>query len=139
MGRPRETTCEEALEAVRQENGIVVDAAARIGCSPKTIYRRAKEDERIWEAIEEERDTLVRRLREVPKAIALDEDSEDRDRMKAAFKLLNVYDEDNDWSDRKSTDVTSGGEPVNDINLNVVTTNADEFKNEVREADERDT
>lgn len=129
----KKVTCEEALEAIREENGVVVDAAARLGVDPSTVYRRANEDDRIWKAIEEERETLVRRLREVPKAVALDEDSKDRDRLKAAFKLLNVYDEDRDWSDRKSTDVTSGGEPVSEIKLNVVETDAEAFEQEVRD------
>lgn len=131
MGQ-KQITCDDALEAVRAEDGVVADAAERLECSRMTIYRRAHEDDRIWEALHQERESLVNEMRQRAKEMARTAESE-RVRWDATMKILSVFDEDQDWADRKRTDVTSGGEPVSSIQLQVVETDADSFEQERRE------
>ena len=47
------------IDALQATNGLVSLAAKRVGCTPKTIYKRAKEVGAVQEAMDDSRAELV--------------------------------------------------------------------------------
>lgn len=129
MGK-RQYTAKEMVEAIEAEDGVVRDVADYLGCSRMTVYRYADRYKTVQEAIEKTRTDTVAEMRDRLKDIARTPGH--KDEYKAIVKMLEVFDDEYDWADRKKTDVTSGGEPIDSITLNVVETDADEFEQETR-------
>lgn len=118
------------VEAIEAEDGVVRDVADRLGCSRMTVYRYAERYKTVKQAIEKTRTDTVSEMRDRLKDIA--RTSGHKDEYKAIVKMLEVFDDEYDWADRKKTDVTSGGEPIDTITLNVVETDPDDFEQETR-------
>lgn len=63
---------EAIIEAVKEAKGMITVAAELVGCSPRTIHRRRKEEPEIQQAIDEQRnridDVTVLKLFEAIKA-----------------------------------------------------------------------
>ena len=55
----QEYTTEQIIQALRDSNGLVSFAARRLGCSPNTIYNRAKRVQAVQQVINDSRDELV--------------------------------------------------------------------------------
>jgi len=127
-----EYTAAEMVEAIKAEDGVVRDVADRLGCSRMTVYRYRKRYKTVSDALEKQRTDLVYEMRDRAKDMARDDDVSDAVQWNAILKLLKVFDDEYDWAERRRTDITSGGEPINSVTLNVVETSADEFENEVR-------
>ena len=47
------------IEALESVNGMIYLAARKLGCAPKTIYRRMAKSETIREAVEDSRGELI--------------------------------------------------------------------------------
>lgn len=50
---------EKIIEALKATNGLVYLAARRVGCTPKTIYNRAKKVAAVQQAIDDSRGELI--------------------------------------------------------------------------------
>jgi len=125
-------TAKEMVEAIKAEDGVVRDVADRLGCSRMTVYRYRKRYKTVSDALEKQRTDLVYEMRDRAKDMARDEDVSDAVQWDAILKLLKVFDDEYDWAERRRTDITSGGEQINAVTLNVVETDAEDFENEVR-------
>lgn len=128
---------ERMADVIREEDGVIKDAAQEIGCSERTIHRYRHKHDCVEEAVQESRPALVGEMREKVKDVARNDlpgqEVTPRLQYDSALKLLTVFDEDVDWADRKRTDLTSGGEPVSSIQLQVVETDPDTFEQERRQ------
>jgi len=54
----REYATETIIEALHEAKGMITVAADLIGCSPSTVHRRARQEERIAKVIWEERNKI---------------------------------------------------------------------------------
>lgn len=59
MGRPRQYTDEQVIDAIRKAGGVVTDAAKILGCTRRTVQRRANEVAEVREVIEDSREELI--------------------------------------------------------------------------------
>jgi len=59
MRKYRRYSTDEIVRALEKANGLISVAARLLGCTPKTIYRRAEESPRVREIIENAREELV--------------------------------------------------------------------------------
>jgi len=50
---------EDMIAALKATNGLISLAAKRLGCTPQTIYTRARKVQRVRETIDDSRDELV--------------------------------------------------------------------------------
>jgi len=151
MGRPTKLTDDRQgtiCEALRK--GVSIEGACDLAnVSARTFYKWRNRGEDELQRVEEgHRSCRVRKrekpyvqfFRETTRAVA---ESEERlveninsaapDNWRAAIELLQRRFSER-WSKQTNVDVTSGGEPITDINLNVVHTDADAFEQERREA-----
>ena len=55
----RTFTSEEIIEALKATNGLISLAARRLGCTPETIYGRAKKVQAVQTIIDQAREELV--------------------------------------------------------------------------------
>jgi hypothetical protein len=120
------------INAIEESGGVISHAADLLGCNRTTVYRYAEEYVTVQRAIDRYREQLVVEARDRMSDMMRNPDH--RDHYRATLKILTVYDDDHDWSDRRRTDITSGGEPVTDIYFTVVHTDAEAFENEERSA-----
>ena len=98
---------EEVVEAIFEANGVITDAAKRLGCDPRTIYRYATEYEAVAGAMVEARKGLVEEAKGY--LVSMMRSSEHKDHYKAVMKILTTYDGETDWSDRQQITGASGG------------------------------
>jgi AcrR family transcriptional regulator len=106
MGSSREYTASEVVEAIEAEDGVVRDVAERLGCSRMTVYRYRDRYKTVAEALEKNRTDLVFEMRDRLKDLARDPEVTDSVRRDAIQKLLEVFDDEIDWSDRQRTEHT---------------------------------
>lgn len=99
-----EYTASEMVEAIKAEDGVVTDVADRLGCSRMTVYRYKRRFKTVEEALESSRTDLVFEMRDRLKDQARGGDVSDAVQHKAIVKLLEVFDEEVDWADRKKHD-----------------------------------
>lgn len=59
MARPLEYSTEEIIEALRKTRGMIFHAAALIGCTPKTIHDRRRNEPVIADVIDEYRGRMI--------------------------------------------------------------------------------
>lgn len=59
MGRPREYTCEDMIDALKATKGMVYAAAERLGCSHVTVYNYIHKYPSVEEAFEHERGRML--------------------------------------------------------------------------------
>ena len=52
-------TTEQIIDALKATNGLISLAAKKLGCSPRTIYKRAEDVQAVRQTIDESRDELV--------------------------------------------------------------------------------
>jgi transposase-like protein len=129
-GRNREYTAKEMVEAIEAEDGVVKDVAERLGCDRTTVYRYRKRYKTVAQALERARTDLVYEARDRLKDLMRSDGH--KDQYRAIVKILEVFDDEYDWGDRQKTDITSGGDPVENVRLNVIHTDADDFEQETR-------
>lgn len=114
MGRPKEYTAQEMVEAIEAEDGVVRDVADRLGCSRMTVYRYRDRYKTVRQALEKNRTDLVFEMRDRLKNLARDPEVTDSVRRDAIQKLLEVFDDQIDWSDRERREHSGpNGGPVN--------------------------
>jgi ACT domain-containing protein len=106
MGSSREYTASEVVEAIEAEDGVVRDVAERLGCSRMTVYRYRDRYKTVAEALEKNRTDLVFEMRDRLKDLARNPEVTDSVRRDAIQKLLEVFDDEIDWSDRQRTEHT---------------------------------
>jgi transposase len=99
------------VEAIDEAEGVVKHAADIMGCGRKTIYRYAKQYKTVQDAIDRGRETLVQEARD--RMSEMMRNPEHRDHYKATVKILTVYDDELEWSDKERREYTGeGGGPV---------------------------
>lgn len=59
MGKNQKYTTEQIIAALKAVNGMIYLAARRLGCEPKTIYRRSEQNQSVKQAIQDSRGELV--------------------------------------------------------------------------------
>ena len=59
MAGKQEYTSEQIIKALQDTDGLVSLAAKKLGCSPQTIYNRAKSVQSVQQTIDDARDSLV--------------------------------------------------------------------------------
>jgi AcrR family transcriptional regulator len=109
MGRSKEYTAQEMVEAIEAEDGIVRDVAERLGCSRMTVYNYRDRFKTVEQALDQQRTDLVFEMRDRLKDLARDPDVTDSVRRDAIQKLLEVFDEEIDWSDRQRKEHSGDG------------------------------
>jgi len=62
MPRTREYSAKEVADALREANGVVRQAATKLGCTPKTVYRYADEYVTVEQAMQEARQDLAGKI-----------------------------------------------------------------------------
>lgn len=101
------------VEAINAEDGVVKDVAERLGCSRLTVYRYRDRYKTVEEALEKNRTDLVYEMRDRLKDMARDESVSDNVRFKAQIRMLEVFDDEVDWEERKRLDHgNAGDEPL---------------------------
>jgi hypothetical protein len=68
-------TSEQIIAALQATNGLVSLAAKKLGCSPQTIYKRAKNVQIVRQAIDDSRDELVDHAELALRAAVLDKEA----------------------------------------------------------------
>lgn len=150
MGRPTKLT-DERQETICEalEKGVSVKGACDLaGVSHQVFYNwreRGKDElERVQEGhtnckVRQEEQKFVDFLEATTRARAQSEKvmaehitEAAPDDWRAAVELLQRRFPQR-WSKKTNVDVTSGGDPIGEIKLNVIHTDADEFENETRE------
>lgn len=108
MGK-RQYTAKEMVEAIEAEDGVVRDVADRLGCSRMTVYRYRDRYKTVAKALEKNRTDLVFEMRDRLKDLARDEEVSDSVRRDAVLKLLEVFDTEIDWKDKKGIEHSGDG------------------------------
>jgi len=113
MGRSKEYTAKEMVEAIEAEDGVVSDVADRLGCSRMTVYRYKSRYKTVEQALERSRTDLVFEMRDRLKDQARDDDVSDAVQQKAILKLLEVFDDEIEWSDKERKELSDpNGDPI---------------------------
>jgi ACT domain-containing protein len=112
MSNQRDYTAKEMVDAIEAEDGIVRDVAERLGCSRMTVYRYRDRYKTVAEALEKQRTDLVFEMRDRLKDLARNPDVTDTVRRDAIQKLLEVFDDEIDWSDRERKEHSGPEGPV---------------------------
>jgi transposase-like protein len=89
----------DVIEAIFEAGGVLTDAAKRLPCSKKTLYEWRRKYPEINQAATEARQSLVGELRDGMAEVARDHDH--KDSYRAKLKLLTMYDNELDWSNRE--------------------------------------
>jgi len=109
----REYTAKEMVQAIEAEDGVVRDVAKRLGCSRMTVYRYRDRYKTVEEALEKNRTDLVYEMRDRLKDQARDEEVSDAVQQKAILKLLEVFDDEIEWSDKERKELSDpNGNPL---------------------------
>ena len=106
MPRTREYSAKEVADALREANGVVRQAATKLGCTPKTVYRYADEYVTVEQAMQEARQDLAGEAEGY--LVAMMRDREHPKHYKAVKDVLRNYHPD-DWSDKKK-ELEHGGD-----------------------------
>ena len=116
MPRTREYSAKEVADALREANGVVRQAATKLGCTPKTVYRYADEYVTVEQAMQEARQDLAGEAEGY--LVAMMRDREHPKHYKAVKDVLRNYHPD-DWSDKKK-ELEHGGPDGEPITIEVV-------------------
>lgn len=101
-------SAKEVADAIRQAEGVVKDAAELLGCSRMTVYRYAAEYTTVEQAMETARKPLVLEARGWMREMM--RKPEHRDHYKATLKVLTVYDDELEWSDKQRQEIAGNPE-----------------------------
>ena len=113
MAGKREYTAKEMVQAIEAEDGVVRDVAERLGCSRMTVYRYRDRYKTVAEALEKNRTDLVFEMRDRLKDQARGDDVSDAVQQKAILKLLEVFDDEIEWSDKERRELSDpNGDPL---------------------------
>jgi len=113
MGRNKEYTAKEMVEAIEAEDGVVRDVAERLGCSRMTVYRYRNRYKTVEQALEKNRTDLVFEMRDRLKDQARSDEVSDAVQQKAILKLLEVFDDEIEWSDKERKELSDpNGDPI---------------------------
>jgi ACT domain-containing protein len=101
------------VQAIEAEDGVVRDVAERLGCSRMTVYRYRDRYKTVAEALEKNRTDLVFEMRDRLKDQARGDDVSDAVQQKAILKLLEVFDDEIEWSDKERRELSDpNGDPL---------------------------
>jgi len=101
------------VEAIEAEDGVVRDVAERLGCSRMTVYRYRNRYKTVEQALEKNRTDLVFEMRDRLKDQARSDEVSDAVQQKAILKLLEVFDDEIEWSDKERKELSDpNGDPI---------------------------
>lgn len=107
MARTQAYTEDQVVDALEGADGVVVAAAATLGCTARTIYNYAERYPAVAEAMKTARRGLVAEMQSL--LVRMARDTAHKDQFRAIVKILETYDTETDWSDRQQITGASGG------------------------------
>lgn len=112
MARTQEYTAKEVATALRDAEGVVAQAAKRLGCSPRTVYNYAEQYVTVEQAMKDAREDLAAEAETHLVQMMRDKDNPSQ-RYKAVKDILRNYHPD-DWTDKATeSDLNADGLQVN--------------------------
>lgn len=101
MPKPQRYTPQQVAEALLDNAAVVADAAAELGCTPRTVYNYCKRYPAVYDALEEARKDKYARVERSLLSIA--EDHGHKDQLRAIERVIRLYskkvNDGNDWHD----------------------------------------
>ena len=122
MARDQEYTAQEMCDALRAADGVVLQAARKLGCSAMTIYRYAKRYVTVKQAMQEARRNTYAEAQGY--LVAMMRDRDHKDHKWAVDRILQTYGpsvpDGLDWAERERT------EHSGEVNIDIKGVNFDD-------------